>query len=177
MPFQLCFHSYSNGIYLVRKHLDAHTHLISSHLSPCYLQIQTSHVPSISFKRFCFSWSNSFGVHNLIAWAGSVSHSNNSKQMFPISIILLPFSRHPPCPHMLVCKRDNFLCMHKQHRESSSVGVWQYAEFYVSTVWNLLFHSLLWVIPRELHPDSHSVGKCGICQVPLDKLPVSTQGK
>lgn len=39
------------------------------------------------------------------------------------------------------------------------------------------FHSLLWVIPRELHPDSHSVGKCSICQGLLDKLPVSTQGK
>lgn len=37
------------------------------------------------------------------------------------------------------------------------------------------FHSLLWVIPRELDSDSHSVGKCG--QIPLDKLPVDTQGK
>lgn len=63
--------------------------------------------------------------------------------MFPISIILLPFSRHPPCPHMLVCKRDNFLCMYKKRRESSSVGVWQYAEFYVSTVWNLLSFFIL----------------------------------
>lgn len=63
--------------------------------------------------------------------------------MFPISIILLPFSRHPPCPHMLVCKTDNFLCMYKQRRESSSVGVWQYAELYVSTVWNLLSFFIL----------------------------------
>lgn len=164
MPFKLCFHSLLQW-YLFSKETLGCTHTSLAVISPPAIYKSKHHMfqvfrtgtvsllsnllllrfcfSAINVQNCCFSWSNSFSVHNLTAWASSVSHSNSSKQMFPISIILLPFSRHPPCSHMLVCKRDNFLCMYKQHRESSSVGVWQYAEFYASTVWNLLSFFIL----------------------------------